>query len=209
MRSSTENRRALFDGGCRRAASRTRGRNSRASRRAAILDGLGGRRWFRSRRHGRNLRRVIGVVCVACQTVFGRRPQYGHILRLSPLAFAGWLGLFTTSALNLLPIGQLDGGHIAHALFGRRLGDAKPQVTRNQALDGLADVAHPPVRRAVGHVFTRNQKSLAAFFTLQRTGNLSPSVRSASPARTITSSLPIATTAMPRRAAWSCQARDG
>jgi len=85
----------------------------------------------------------------------------GSAIVLHPLAFAGWLGIFVT-ALNLIPLGQLDGGHILYAIAGtlqRRLGKAFVLVLLLLGLVwwgwwlwagialvlGRGRVAHPPV----------------------------------------------------------------
>lgn len=61
------------------------------------------------------------LFALLAKLALGRSLLEGSALRLSPLAFAGWLGLVIT-ALNLLPIGQLDGGHTARSMFGTRVG---------------------------------------------------------------------------------------
>jgi membrane-associated protease RseP (regulator of RpoE activity) len=52
------------------------------------------------------------------QMTLGLTPDEANII-MHPIGFAGWIGLLVT-ALNLLPVGQLDGGHVAYALFGER-----------------------------------------------------------------------------------------
>lgn len=49
--------------------------------------------------------------------IFPEAPE-GFTFMLHPVAFAGYIGLFVT-AMNLLPVGQLDGSHIISAMFGK------------------------------------------------------------------------------------------
>lgn len=55
---------------------------------------------------------------LAARMFFDNVPE-GHSLNIHPLVFAAWFGMLAT-ALNLLPFGQLDGGHLMYALAGRR-----------------------------------------------------------------------------------------
>ena len=66
------------------------------------------------------------ILVAVVKAIHGTIPS-GYDLQLSAPAFAAWLGLFVTS-LNLLPIGQLDGGHIMYALLGGEKADVVSRI---------------------------------------------------------------------------------
>jgi len=64
-------------------------------------------------------------------------PAGGLDVTLHPIAWAGWAGLFVT-ALNLIPAGQLDGGHIMYVLLGKRTSSLLPFILGALVLLGFA-----------------------------------------------------------------------
>jgi membrane-associated protease RseP (regulator of RpoE activity) len=64
-------------------------------------------------------------------------PWGAQDVMLHPVAWAGWAGLFVTT-INLLPVGQLDGGHIFQTVFGKKLAQAVfPIIIGTLALLGI------------------------------------------------------------------------
>ncbi len=69
------------------------------------------------------------LLALLSKLTLGDSFQIDHAISLHSVAIAGCLGLVLT-ALNLMPVGQLDGGHIVHAMYGRWGGAAIGNIAR-------------------------------------------------------------------------------
>jgi len=69
------------------------------------------------------------LLLLISKLALGSTLQAESALNLHPVAISGCLGLIVT-ALNLMPVGQLDGGHIVHAMYGQRTAAVVSQVAR-------------------------------------------------------------------------------
>ena len=110
------------------------------------------------------------------ERIYHGPPADGVVLDLHPFALAAWVGMLVTS-LNLLPLGQLDGGHILYAVAGRYQRKLALPLWFLLALGGwffwpgwwlwsalvlLMRLGHPPVRdEAVA--LDRRRQALAIF----------------------------------------------
>ena len=79
-------------------------------------------------------------LAIIAKLALGEQLQPGMAINLHPLATAGYIGLLIT-ALNLMPVGQLDGGNIVHGVFGQKTAIGIGQVARFLAI--LFAVIHP------------------------------------------------------------------
>ena len=73
------------------------------------------------------------LLALMAKLALGSQLTSGMAINLNPIAVAGYLGLLIT-AVHLMPVGQLDGGHIIHAVFGQRTAIAIGQIARILAI---------------------------------------------------------------------------
>ena len=77
--------------------------------------------------------RLSFLFAIVAKFALGSQLESGMAVNLHPTAIAAYIGLLFT-AFNLMPVGQLNGGHIVHAVFGQRMAIAIGQIARILAI---------------------------------------------------------------------------